>query len=164
MEYTQRFAHLSSDGVHRYELSRTWFQPASKGTLYYIMLNPSTADANFDDPTIKKCVGFAERNLYNAIRVYNLFSFRATDPRNLPMDSRATDEMNDTILANVPKDEDVVVAWGGNAYKNEFGRARVKRVLELIDRELFCVRQSNGRPHHPLYVPYGVLTPFEVPA
>jgi hypothetical protein len=164
VDYTNRFAHLSSNGVHRYELSRTWPRAGSLGTLYFVMLNPSTADGNFDDPTIKKCVGFADRNQYSAIRVFNLFSFRATDPRNLPMDGRSTDDTNDTLLANIPKDEDVVVAWGGNAYKNEFGRARVKRVLELLARDVFCVRQSNGRPHHPLYVPYGELQRFEVHA
>lgn len=165
MEYTQKFAHLSSDGVHRYELFRAWrSDTAYKGALHFVMLNPSTADAAFDDPTIKKCVGFADKNQYSAIKVLNLFSFRATNPRNLPMNDRGTDETNDTLLANINPNEDVVVAWGGNPYKNAFGRARVERVLELLNRKLYCVRQSNSRPHHPLYVPYGGLQRFEAAA
>ena len=78
---TIKRATISEDGLYRYALSRTWEGPI--WSLAFIMLNPSTADATEDDPTIRKCIGFAQRNGCNAIEVVNLFAFRATDPNDL---------------------------------------------------------------------------------
>ena len=59
-------------------LTRRW---AEGPPLVVCMLNPSTADAEEDDPTIRRCVGFAKRDGFAALEVVNLFAFRATDPK-----------------------------------------------------------------------------------
>src|ERR1700744_1291942 len=66
---------------HRFTLMRNWM--GSGEIVNFVMLNPSTADDKFDDPTIRKCCGFAKRWGYSGIIVTNLFAFRATDPKDL---------------------------------------------------------------------------------
>lgn len=77
----QRGAVLSLDGVYRYHLWRR-LGPGDR-SLGFVMLNPSTADANEDDPTIRKCVGFARTLGYDMVEVCNLFALRSTDPKGL---------------------------------------------------------------------------------
>lgn len=81
-----RSALLSEDERLRYVLWRRWADIGSNGSeepLCFIMLNPSTADANIDDPTIRRCVNFAKREGFPAISVINLTSVRSTKPRAL---------------------------------------------------------------------------------
>src|SRR5689334_20041621 len=68
---------LSPCGLYRYRLTRRW---GDGPALLFVMLNPSTADATEDDPTIRRCTGFAKREGMPAIEVVNLFAWRATDP------------------------------------------------------------------------------------
>lgn len=72
---------ISECGKYRYQLWRIWDD--TKPKVLFIMHNPSTADANEDDPTIRRCIGFAKRWGYGGIYVGNLFAFRATDPKDL---------------------------------------------------------------------------------
>jgi hypothetical protein len=76
-----REARLSADGKHRYSLVRTW--DFTRPRLRAVMLNPSTADADVDDHTVRKLIGFCERLGYESLEIANLFSFRATDPKEL---------------------------------------------------------------------------------
>lgn len=79
-----RLAILSRDGGwHRYLLARIWDPSPAAALLVWIMLNPSTADHERDDPTVRRCAGFARRLGYGGIAVANLYSYRATDPREL---------------------------------------------------------------------------------
>lgn len=82
---------VSGDGRYRYALTRTWRPDAP--LLTFVMLNPSTADAYADDPTIRRCIGFARREGAAGIRVANLFAYRATSPAALvgPVDAAADD-------------------------------------------------------------------------
>ena len=80
-QLTEAGALLSSCGTYRYRLWRYWH--TEREPLIFIMLNPSTADAMQDDPTIRKCIGFAKRLGFGGIEVVNLFAYRATDPRDL---------------------------------------------------------------------------------
>ena len=68
---------LSDDGRYRYLLERQWDE---RPRMAWCMLNPSTADANIDDQTIKRCIGFAKREGFGGIIVVNLMAFRATSP------------------------------------------------------------------------------------
>jgi len=80
VERVVRSAVLSDCGTYRYSLTRRW----SPGPLLgWVMLNPSRADALVDDPTIRRCVGFARRWGFAGIVVRNLYALRATDPREL---------------------------------------------------------------------------------
>lgn len=67
----------------RYELWRRWGpRPNSigRGSLVFVMLNPSTADSKTDDPTVRRCVGFAWGAGYTGLKVVNLFAHRDRDP------------------------------------------------------------------------------------
>ena len=72
-------AGISECGCYRYWLTRTW--NPRRATLCWVLLNPSTADADRDDPTIRRCQGFARSWGYGGIVVVNLFAYRATDCR-----------------------------------------------------------------------------------
>jgi hypothetical protein len=152
-------ATISGDGTYRYELWRTW--DASAPVLAWVMLNPSTADAEADDPTIRRCIGFARRWHFGGIRVVNLFALRATDPRELREHGDPVGQDNDRTLAEVANTaEALVCAWGANT----FAAARAEVVHDLIGdamrwpRVPLCLGVTKGgAPRHPLYVPGGTV-------
>src|SRR5688500_18287560 len=72
-------ATLSACGRYRYHLERRW----ATHVLPIVMLNPSTADAEIDDPTIRRCMGFAKRDGYGGIAVCNLYALRSPSPDDL---------------------------------------------------------------------------------
>lgn len=149
----RRSAALSDDGLYRYSLVRHWGTglPAQ-----FIMLNPSTADADVDDPTIRRCVGFARALGCAGIVVVNLYAFRATKPADL---WRAEDPVGpdaDHYLRGVAdrarrSGAPLIAAWGSNA--------RVERVAQVLDlvTERGAVLTALGVtkddvPRHPLYL------------
>jgi hypothetical protein len=148
-----RGAVISPCGEYRYLLTRVLQGP--NPPLIFCMLNPSTADATFDDPTIRRCVGFANREGARALIVINLYAMRATDPRELlkALDPVGPDNDNTikTVLRSAGKR--VVCAWG--AFPNAASRAMdVARMLQReMSAELVCLGvTSKGMPRHPLYV------------
>lgn len=137
---------LSDDGMYRYSLARNW--DAGALPLTFIMLNPSTADAYVDDPTIRRCIGFARDHAFGGIHVINLYAFRATKPADM---FRAIDPVgpdNDQFFDIDPRGT-VVAAWGVNARAD-----RVRQVMRLLEgRNVFCLgKTKDGHPRHPLYV------------
>ena len=66
---------------YRYVLSRTWND--KKKTILFIGLNPSTADEKIDDPTIRRCINYAQNWGYGSLLMVNLFAYRATIPTEL---------------------------------------------------------------------------------
>jgi hypothetical protein len=153
---------ISECGKYRYQLGRRW--TLIDRPLYFVMLNPSTADASVDDPTIRKCIGFAKANNFGAIEVFNLFAWRATNPKELVEKRGFADVVgpeNDSYLAGIPSWATVVCAWGSfiNSQPSLHYRGReVKRML--TGRKLMCVKRTEDRPWHPLYVKYGPLEDF----
>ncbi len=151
----ERKADLSPCGTYRYRLSRQW--DALLPILYFIMLNPSTADASIDDPTIRKCLGFAMRAGYGGIDVLNLFAFRATNPAELHALARTPEAQigpdNDRYLASVPAGADVCFAWGAHARRYASRVAQVRYLLGNT-RWLCLKRLDDGTPAHPLMLPY----------
>lgn len=148
-----RSAVLSEDGVYRYRLTRRWgFGP----TALFIMLNPSTADAMQDDPTIRRCRGFAMSWGMAALEVVNLYAWRATKPADLPRDSRAVGPENTRHTWGALRDTWItngvaVAAWGAH------GKAdRVTEVVGFADAFgvpiLALGTTKAGHPRHPLYV------------
>lgn len=132
----------------RYALTREW---GPRAPLVVIGLNPSTATATEDDPTVRRCIGFARRWGMGGLVMLNIFAYRATDPRELrrvtdPVGVRNNDALR-VLTAGVPH---VLCAWGSHgAY-----RARGGFVAELLaDRPLRCFgRTKGGHPRHPLYL------------
>jgi hypothetical protein len=78
---------------YRYRLERD-VKP-SGFSVSIIMVNPSTADAINNDPTIKKLIGFGERLGWQKFIVANLFAFRATDVNELKSASDPIGPLND---------------------------------------------------------------------
>ena len=154
-------ATFSACGRFRYRLSRTW---RPDPPLLFVMLNPSTADAREDDPTLRRCFGFAQRAGFGALEVVNLFAYRATDPRDLRAAGYPVGPRNDEHIAAAVRDSAALcLAWGSNATR----LARVAEVLALL-RGLRarpqCLRLTrDGCPQHPLRLPSDcVLRPFPI--
>lgn len=152
-------ASLSGDGKYRYTLRRWWGDGL---WLTFIMLNPSTADASVDDPTIRRCCGFARTLGYDGIHVVNLYAYRATDPKELWKVDAATrigPENDIALRVALQRPGHVIAAWGANARTD-----RVERLLSMpgADR-LSCLGTTiMGHPRHPLYLPKdAVPTPWK---
>ena len=139
---------FSSCGRYRYSLTRKFFM--GKGTVLFVMLNPSTADAETDDPTIRRCIGFARRWGFQELEVGNLFAWRATDPKELRQAEDPIGPENDRHLMHMSGAADAVIAaWGAHgAYQNR-GR-QVEGMLEGTVEHLGLTKQ--GHPKHPLYL------------
>ena len=132
------------------------------GRMVWIMLNPSTADDDVDDPTIRRCIGFARAWGYSELEVVNLFAARATNPKDLrTFDDPVGDGNDDTILEVTARAVLIVCGWGQWGWL--YGRGEhVVRLLHLHRRPLDCLGTTkHGQPRHPLYLPRSVLpVPF----
>ena len=155
-------ANISACGKYRYSLTREWSDGHRLG---YVMLNPSTADADVDDPTIRKCVGFAKQFGFGGIEVVNLFALRSTDPHGLLSAEDPVGPDNDKAIVDaLSRCQTVVAAWGAWGGR-DVATARVVAVRGLAKasgRTLQCLRATkDGHPGHPLYIPYSAtLSPL----
>jgi hypothetical protein len=154
-QMVERGAHLSDCGTYRYRLWREW--NASRPTLAFLMLNPSTADHLVDDPTVTRCFARAVANNFGRLEVANLFPLRATNPDELlthpdPLGPR--NAANGAILDMVDRASMVICAWGSHKAVS----TRAPDVLHLLritgmDRKLFHLGMNlDGSPKHPLYI------------
>lgn len=147
----QSSAVLSEDGAYRYRLSRVW---AEGSRCTFIMLNPSTADAQIDDATIRRCIGYAKTWGHGALDVVNLFALRSTDPEGLYGHADPIGPENDQHLIDVARAATtIVVAWG--AHGGHLGRDVA--VLDLLRRyasvaPMALAFTADGKPRHPLYL------------
>ncbi|MBV2360182.1 DUF1643 domain-containing protein [Thalassococcus sp. CAU 1522] len=138
-------------GAYRYGLERRW--AAGRGLLC-IMLNPSTATEAANDPTIERCQRRAVALGFGAVRIANLFGFRATRPADLKRAADPVGPANDALLAQWTAEADMVLAaWGVHGALAGRGR-RVAAALRGDVRHLGLTR--DGFPRHPLYVSYDV--------
>src|SRR5436309_3459089 len=102
---------ISPDGLYRYILTRRW--SAEGKTVVFIGLNPSTADDVRDDPTIRRCIGFAKSWGGSTLIMVNLFALRSTDPLALLRASDPVGPQNDSWLRSAVHAADVsIAAWG----------------------------------------------------
>lgn len=159
LNYTISSAVLSPDGVYRYALKRVWceYQPS----VTFIMLNPSTADADTDDPTIHKCCAYARKWGCGGIDVVNLFAARATNPGELLSFLDPVGPDNDLAIRNTCGGACVIVlAWGRGGKASKIVNERARFVLKLLQHRCLCALRvnSDGSPAHPLYLP-GDLMP-----
>jgi hypothetical protein len=143
---------ISPCGKYRYRLTRAW---GNGWFLPFVMLNPSTADANFDDPTIRRCIGFARREGANAIVVVNLFAFRATDPKAMLAEPHRVGPENERAIYEVAQDAKrakmpIICAWGAQAGNHAMFTVDYLRAQGAA---LMCLgKTKDGHPRHPLYV------------
>jgi hypothetical protein len=141
---------ISKDGVYRDLLMR--HLPGDGAALVFCMLNPSTADHNADDPTIRRCIGFAMRENASSLVVINLYALRATDPNELTKHPEPVGPYNDSVIVDVArKYRRVVCAWGLHGKPHR--AAHVMRLFERYRVETLCLgTNAGGSPKHPLYI------------
>ena len=156
-----RDAIISPCGRYRYTLVRQW--DSGRPALLFVMLNPSTADAKADDPTIRRCMAFARREAAGGIVVVNLYSLRSTDPKALRSAEDPVGPFNhrviyDAAVAAAEAGMPVVCAWGVNDVSQVAGAA-LSEAREAGARLVCLGKTKGGHPRHPLYVRSG--QPFE---
>ncbi|GAC1524629.1 MAG: DUF1643 domain-containing protein [Marmoricola sp.] len=168
--YTTKSASFSSDRLYRYALIREWGTTIPAVT--FIGLNPSTADASKDDPTIRRCVRFAQEWGFRRLTMLNLFAYRSTNPAALRRVDDPVGEENDAIIGRLCGGSGLtIMAWGAHP----LAKARAPQVVEdLLGRGVSLAvlgLTKDGAPRHPLYmrasaVPLNPLTlePVEIPA
>lgn len=145
-------ATFSADRRYRYTLERSWDE--TKPPFVVIGLNPSTADETTDDPTIRRCIGFAKREGCGSLLMLNLFGFRATDPNVMRAAKDPIGDANlETIVAETKKavkqGGKVVCAWGSHG---EY-RTQGEQVSICLRVPAFCFgKTKSGQPKHPLYL------------
>ncbi|HLJ33607.1 MAG TPA: DUF1643 domain-containing protein [Ktedonobacteraceae bacterium] len=136
--------------TYRYTLWRGWSTDHPRVT--FIMLNPSTADAQRNDPTISRCIAFAQYWGFGALEVVNLFACKTTYPHDLLKAANPVGEENDQFLMQaVARSSCIVAAWGtkGNLLDRD------KHILRLLAsrQDIYCLGITReGYPRHPLYV------------
>ena len=109
--------------TYRYSLYRMWSHEPQLG---FIMLNPSTADENVEDPTIRRCMASARDLGYGGVHICNLFAFRSTDPTGLKATADPIGPTNDSAIDTmVLSGIDVIAAWGDHGTR--LGRSMVVR-------------------------------------
>jgi hypothetical protein len=150
----ERDAVISDCGRYRYLLRRTWAYTKPRALL--IMLNPSTADADIDDPTIRSCIRLLRGLGYGSFEVVNLFGLRSTDPTALVTAADPVGPRNDhAIEAAVLRCDVGICAWGAHPIAGN----RSGAVLNLIRTHrpaTYCFGKTKaGAPKHPLYIKSG---------
>lgn len=164
----EKSATLSEDGLYRYSLRRTWDHDLPP--VLFIGLNPSTADAENDDPTIRRCIRFARDWGYGGLLMGNLFAYRATNPKDLPnlhSDTRLSpvgeykakgqwaydrESVNDKWLKHMGAEAGIIIAaWGATPMPLGWGN-RAYQVHAELGHVHALGFTKDGHPRHPLYV------------
>ena len=167
-----RDAVFSECRTWRYQLTRHW-DPDLRA-LMVIGLNPSTADEQQDDPTIRRCIRFARDLGYGGVAMTNLYGFRATAPADLHKVSDPLGPDNAYWLRETAKYAGMVIAaWGADVGPYEtwwkqigwrIARAQVN-AADDVHRGVYCLGTTrSGQPRHPLYLPAAARPePWEPP-
>lgn len=148
-------AMISEDEKYRYALWRTWDK--DKPVVMFIMLNPSTADGNKDDPTIRKCMAYAKAWGYGALIVGNLYAFKTKDPKVLENILFPIGPHCDSWLYTLSKMADLRIAAWGNKILSDKRVEQVKGILSshmkgIVSRLYYLELSKSGNPKHPLYL------------
>jgi hypothetical protein len=150
----QSGAVISECGKYRYSLTREWDTTGTR--VLFIMLNPSTADASLDDPTIRRCIGFSRSYGFGSLEVVNLFAYRATDPKDM-----ATAKANGVDIIGPENDRHITEAAGrASVIIAAWGADKLAPTRSVLIRRLVAPKglsalgkSKGGAPKHPLYLP-----------
>lgn len=149
---TEGDCRFDDSGTYRYWLRRGDPKTPPSRSVAFVMLNPSTASADDEDPTVRRCRGFAERWGFDRMDVVNLFAYRAVHPKELTLVDDPIGDDNERWLASVRAHRLVVCAWGIHGTLMERGD-EVAGELRRHCRTLKCFGLTkNGHPRHPLYL------------
>ena len=138
---------FSTDRVYRYTLVREIGD--SDKTLFFLCLNPSTADEIKNDPTVTRCIGYARDWGFGRLLVGNIFAIRSTDPKLLYKTDDPVGSENDKWIKKMAEHSDLTVgAWGNHGQLN----SRSAQINKLIT-DINCLKITKlGEPSHPLYL------------
>lgn len=151
----QASAVISACGAYRYTLSREWEEWKQPWHMLFICLNPSTADHMEQDPTLRRCMGFAHALGYQGVRIVNLCAFRATKPEKLdtvadPVGPENLRYVQETLAD--PRVREVICAWGASVY----AKRHMQPMIDLLRSKSVPLKAlkvtSTGLPQHPLYL------------
>jgi hypothetical protein len=150
--FLEQGATFSEDRLYRYSLWRRWGGKSSR-KVTFVMLNPSTADAEKFDPTVRRCFGYAQDWGFGGLEVVNLFAYRSTYPEHLKTAIDPVGPENDAAIIKAVKTSDIVVAaWGVHGCL--LGRDSEVHELIASTRDLHCIGTTKaGHPLHPLHQP-----------
>lgn len=150
-----RGAEISDCRRYRYRLWRHW-GGRGEPRLGFLMLNPSVADSMIDDPTIRRCMGFARRERFAGIEVANLYAYRATKPTELWLQADPVGPGNGEAIYQIAlRCDRLVCAWGG-FFDGRGGtpdrvNLTIKQLRDHNMAALLCLgRTDAGSPRHPL--------------
>lgn len=139
-------AEFSDDRVYRYTLWRVWERT---DYVMFMGLNPSTADETKDDPTIRRCIGFAEDWGFGGLCMVNIFAYRATLPADMKKAKDPIGPKNDYHIALCGMRSGLnVAAWGVHGIHN----GREKEIPLLLHSLCHLGLTKGGHPRHPLYL------------
>jgi hypothetical protein len=138
-----RSADISNDKKDRFSLSRIW--DSKKPKALYIMLNPSYADDESDDPTIRRLIFFSKKFKFGGFYVTNLFTQITPYPKELNMDNNSKKKNLKIISELIKKSDLIVYAWGNLV-------SEPMQLRKLIESPLCFGINKNGTPKHPLYL------------
>lgn len=141
-------------GHYRYWLRR-WWGPEQK-TLLWVLLNPSWAGEQGNDPTLTRLIGYSKREGYSRLEVVNLFALRNSEPKALLEVSDPVGPDNDLHIAQACQRADrIIVGWGNTPFRpRDRLWTRDREVLAaLSSHSLWCFGATQrGCPRHPLYL------------
>jgi len=159
---TYSVARYSDCEKYRYYLKRTW--DFTLPVVNYLMLNPSTATEEQNDPTLARCEARARNWSYGSMIITNLFAYRATDPKDMKRQADPVGVGNLDQIREAANEADLIICGWGQYGKHLCQDLQVLRVLERIDlpAKVHALRITNGVPHHPLYLSYD-LKPVPFP-
>lgn len=140
-------AEFSPCRKYRYSLWRIWNK--NKPLVVFICLNPSTADENKNDPTIRRCINYAEAWGYGGMVMLNIFAYRSKDRSKIyDVDDPVGPENDKYIKSWCQKADKIIVAWGNDG----IFEGRSSDVLRWLNRPYCLARTLMGEPSHPLYM------------
>lgn len=146
-------ADISECGTYRYRLWRGWDD--DEPFVGFLMLNPSTANAEKDDQTIRKCMSFAKKWGYGGIMVTNLFALRTKSPKVLKAFTGDRIGLDNTgfVIDEAKACAKTVAAWGNNGTIGGMGE-RYRKILRRHGCGLHHLGLTQlKQPWHPLYLP-----------
>ena len=167
-------AEISLCGRYRFVLWRSWSNVGvPQKAVNFVMLNPSTADSTIDDPTIRRCIGYAKAWGYGGLIVTNLYPLRSTDPRALKTSEQPEGPLvgghlldrpfleNDMHIKGSARHAKLVVCGWGNHGRGK-AASRTLAMIRDVGKTPHCLGiTSLNEPSHPLYLK-GDLTPFPI--
>ncbi len=151
---------FSEDRRYRYLLKRR--VGTSQSRVLFIMLNPSVADEERNDPTIRRCIGFARSWGFGLLEVVNLFALMSTDPKGLlDAEDPVGPDTDATIQAALQRADRVILAWGNHGSRHRERAAHVTKMALDLSTPHHLGLTKLGFPRHPLMVPSNTVpSPF----